>query len=101
MATVQNQTHPKEFINAASGAPGTGIFLVPDLGIEAAIGATIKITIPNLTYSECIQKGLYCIAFKWVSRILSSQATQCTTPGAPCVTWCDDDLCMCKEGHCE
>src|SRR5438876_914956 len=101
MATVQNQTDPKELLTAASGAPGTGIFLVPDVRVEAAFGATIKMIIPNLTYNECIQKGIYCVAFKWVSRILSSQTTPCATPGAPCVTWCDDDQCFCKDGQCQ
>lgn len=102
MAIVQNQTNPNELANAASGSPGTGIFLIPDLGIEAAFGATRKTVIPNLTYNECIQKGIYCVAFKWASKILSTQVPPlCSTPDAPCVTFCDDDLCFCKEGHCE
>lgn len=99
MATIQNQTSPTELANAALGAVGSGVFIIPDV-VEGGFGAVNKIIIPNITYLDCIRRGIYCIAFKWVSRQLNPQATSCPTPGAICTGDCAHDECACVDGQC-
>jgi hypothetical protein len=99
VATIQNQTSPAALANAASGALGSGVFIVPDV-VEGGFGRVSKIIIPNITYVDCIRRGVYCIAFKWVLRQLNPQASSCPTPGANCTGDCAHDECACVDGQC-
>jgi hypothetical protein len=108
MLTTQNQTDPAELANVnPASTPGSGIFAIPDPNtvpdpVVDPFGAIAKVVVSPLTYDDCIRRGFFCIAFKWVPRSLNPTQTACPTPGAPCVSHCAArDLCLCVGGRCK
>ncbi len=83
---------------------GTGIFLIAD--VESDIyGAAKKVFVGDITYSECIKRGQFVMAFKWIpnskAQLSDLQSTSCTPH--KCVDSCVEDGCMCNkiQGICE
>jgi hypothetical protein len=68
---VKNQTEEKwlEFSNPED--LGTGIFLIPDVKSDK-FGAAQKLVVPDITYPQCVQRGMFTIAFKWVPHSVAS-----------------------------
>lgn len=104
MVTIQNQTDPAELTNIDPNTRGTGIFAVPD-PTKPDFGAITKLPpVHDLTYDECIMRGFFCVAFKWIANKpgrLVPNSTQCPDAGLPCVTTCRSDLCLCIKGRCQ
>ena len=79
---------------------GFGFFLVPDV-TSPKPRAVRKELVEDISYSECVQRGELCIAFKWVPPWIESvsllSATQC---GHPCIDTCVEPGCVCFDGHC-
>jgi hypothetical protein len=87
---VQNQTDPDWLSGLSPSDLGTGLFLIPDVHSDR-FGAVKKEFVPGITYSECIRRGLFVIAFKWIPirvhdfSTLQAQAGHC---GQPCTCSC-------------
>jgi len=99
MATVQNQTSLNDLLKSGEGTSGTGIFLVPD-PTRGDFGAFEKVRVQKITYQDCVRRGVFCIAFKWVPRALTAESP-CSTPNEPCDIGCADDNCFCINGRCQ
>jgi hypothetical protein len=91
-----------DFVNQDS--LGTGIFLIAD--VESDIyGAANKVFVQDITYSECIKRGQFAMAFKWVpnseASVYQLRDTSCTPHS--CVKSCVEKGCMCNEprGICQ
>lgn len=66
----QNQTEDEWLEQTQPDDLGTGIFLVPDVeSIDR--GAVRKVLVPNITYLDCVQRGVACV-FKWVPHSVRS-----------------------------
>jgi hypothetical protein len=55
----------------------------------------------KITYPDCVQRGLFCIAFKWSLKTPDEDVTTCPTSGALCVKSCARDLCLYIKGTCQ
>jgi hypothetical protein len=102
MPTVQNQTDQNDLLNIdPDHFEGSAVFAIPD-PTSNNFGAITKEIVYPITYQACINRGYFCIAFKWVPRELSTSIKKCPTPGAPCVKDCAAaDLCLCINGRCQ
>ena len=100
MTFGENQTDPSDLANATSATRGSGIFAVPN-PLVGNFGSVTKIVVKSITYTECVQRGMFCIAFKWVPRQLDANVTACPTQGSLCVKSCANDLCLCIDGTCQ
>lgn len=94
-----NQTTQAALDSAISGKRGTGVFGVPDPRSSEPM-AVQKVIVPNIDYVDCVQRGAFCLAFKWVPGLLSEQSP-CPNPGTPCIDDCSNDLCLCIGGRCQ
>ncbi|MPR06184.1 hypothetical protein [Microvirga tunisiensis] len=104
MQPGDNQTGDDALKEASSTTRGTGIFSVPDPTSQDYM-AHKKVVVPDITYQECIRRGAFCIAYKWVARILDPDdpaETECPKPpnGMLCAGSCANDLCLCVNGIC-
>jgi hypothetical protein len=100
---IHNQTDAKQ-INADIAARennqpllGVGLFLLPEP--EKGILEFRKAIVEGITYKECILRGQYCLAFKWVSGALDRNALFCRQDCANGT--CPDTFCICNsfQGH--
>jgi hypothetical protein len=102
MANIHNQTSRQALVDLDSSALGTGVFGVPDPQ-QKEFGAIKKVVIPSLTYDDCILRGFFVIAFKWVpyrSTPIPTALSECPLAGERCVDECAHDLCLCINGRC-
>lgn len=100
MQIGENQTDPDELKKKPSPTfKGSGVFAVPDPREHAGYQ---KFVVPNITYQDCVQRGAFCMAFKWVPRLLDPSVTTCPLPpnGMLCVKSCGNDLRLCLNGIC-
>ncbi|HCS51586.1 hypothetical protein [Rubinisphaera sp.] len=63
--TMNNQTEGRFLQNVTPDDKGTGVFALPDVE-SSEIDAVKVIRVKNLTYKECILRGLFTMSFKWV-----------------------------------
>lgn len=94
-----NQTTKSALDSAIAGKKGSGVFAVADPRSNEPM-AVQKVIVPNIEYLDCVRRGAFCLAFKWVPEVLSEKST-CPNPGTPCVHDCSDDLCLCVGGRCQ
>ncbi|MBI3273583.1 MAG: hypothetical protein HYZ69_00410 [Candidatus Colwellbacteria bacterium] len=59
-----NQTKEEWLEKSTVQDLGTGVFLVPD--VTSKSGSVKKVFVPDITYTECIQRGQAVVAFQWV-----------------------------------
>lgn len=83
---------------------GTGIFLIPN--VESSIYADAKkVFVPDITYGDCVRRGEFAMAFKWVphseATFLELSTARCTC--RPCISSCVEKSCICNErtGRCQ
>jgi hypothetical protein len=74
---AQNQTKQEWLEASEPNTLGTGLFLVPDVQSDQ-VGAVQKVVVPDITYKQCIQRGMFVVAFKWVPHTIAG------TPGLAC-----------------
>lgn len=100
---MDNQTDPNDLANVSPNDPGIGIFLVPNVQSDQ-YAAALKVYVPDIKYAECIRRGQFALAFKWVPAAIAtvSQLQQSHCSG-PCVTSCAGKGCVCNQqrGMCE
>lgn len=101
-AHIHNQTDSKSISAIASAQSmttelGVGLFLLPDP--EKGALEFKKIIVEGITYKECIQRGHYCLAFKWVPGKLDRKALLCHSGCENGL--CTDTFCICNpfNGH--
>lgn len=110
----QNQTDPQflKEINAgfshcgdqddqeSNDLLGVGVFVIPDVE-SSKTPCFKKILVDDLTYDQCVQRGMWVEAFKWIPKSefkeLSELRSQCS--GA-CVDTCVGIGCVCVGGRC-
>jgi len=100
---MDNQTNPEWLIELTPESLGTGIFLMPDVFSER-FGDMIAPAVPNITYGNCIQRGMFAVAFKWVPERISTYEALLKSPKCygPCVDTCKQPGCICNKitGQC-
>lgn len=94
-----NQTTQSALEAAIAGKTGSGIFAVANPRSSEPM-AVQKVIVPNIDYRDCVQRGAFCLAFKWVPGVFAEESP-CTSAGAPCVRDCSEDLCLCVGGRCQ
>ncbi len=100
---MQNQTNVDWLVDLGSDQLGTGLFLIPDVRVNV-FGAAFKHLIPDITYTDCIMRGAFVIAVKWVPHTIADfQTLQGTGCGRRCVATCVEPGCICNpyRGQCE
>ncbi len=101
---MDNQTSLAILSNIQPTDLGTGIFLLPD--VESPIfGAAIKRCIADIIYPECVKRGQFAMAFKWVpNSAMTFQQIQINACGQLlCVDSCAPEGCVCNraQGICQ
>jgi hypothetical protein len=95
VANADNQTKP--FSLDTDQNIGTGVFAVPDPE-NPEFGAAKAVVVPRITYQECVMRGEFTMAFKWIP---GPQAyIECPVVGERCVKDCGHDYCLCVRGRC-
>jgi len=101
---MNNQTDPAELANVTATSKGTGIFLIPDVRNDT-FGAMHKEIVGGLTYTECIMRGQFAHAFKWVTDTVEEEVVlrQATCNNRRCVKTCKIRGCICNraQGKCQ
>lgn len=100
---MHNQTDPTDLLDIEPTDLGTGIFLIPDIQ-DPQFGAMRKEFIPDISYLECVRRGSFAFAFKWVPQTVASEAQlRHSNCSAPCVQTCVMKGCLCNtsRGVCE
>jgi hypothetical protein len=100
----QNQTDPDVLKSGDATTLGTGIFAVPDPASEE-FGAVRKEMVDDITYEDCVKRGHFVRAFKWVPRTAGQQdqtmlKNTCAIAGVRCVDRCAPANCLCVDGVC-
>jgi hypothetical protein len=93
---ADNQTKPSYL--SVDEKFGTGVFAVPDPK-KPEFGAAIAVVVPNITYQDCVMRGEFTIAFKWIPGA-QAHTIKCPVEGEPCVEDCGHDYCLCVKGRC-
>lgn len=100
---MDNQTNPEWLIELTSESLGTGMFLIPDVFSEE-FGAMTASAVRRITYSNCIQRGMFTVAFKWVPERVATYESLRKSPEChgPCVDTCKQPACICNKvtGQC-
>lgn len=100
MQNVQNQTKAEWLDPGKPDALGTGIFVIPDVRSDQPL-AVRKEFVPDLTYLQCVQRGLLTLVFKWVPHSVKSfSELQQQSCGQQCVDTCVEFGCTCVNGKC-
>ena len=97
MDIMQNQTDPRLLRGLSPSQRGTGVFLVPNPDSEV-YGDGTSVLVPNITYDQCIMRGAFVIAFKWVPDSVRTfqQMQEPVTCGEPCSDYCEEARCICN-----
>jgi hypothetical protein len=100
MPDADNQTNPKHLTANELAETGTGVFAVPDPHGED-FGAAKAVVVSGITYSDCVKRAEFTMAFKWIPERLSASIIPCPVKGEGCVKDCGDDFyCLCVKGRC-
>jgi hypothetical protein len=94
-----NQTDPSYLESGDSSEEGTGIFAVPDPQ-NAEFGAAKAIVVAGIKYTECVLRGEFTMAYKWIPKRIMAAVTKCPVAGQRCVRDCGHDSCLCVRGRC-
>ena len=103
---MKNQTNISWLRDYPNDNLGLGVFLVPNPFSEQ-FGAAHKVSVPSISYPECIKRGSFCIAFQWIPQTMVSDLnidTETTVPqGEKCVDYCYEPGTLCNEqtGVCQ
>jgi hypothetical protein len=91
-----NETNPGWLEGLDPDSLGIGLFLVPDVSSDQ-FGAAQKLMVPDITYPQCVQRGMFTIAFKWVPHSVGTTSADLETRcGQPCVRTCVERGCICN-----
>lgn len=72
---LNNQTDPEWLINVGNNDKGIGVFAIPDVESQE-MGATKIIKVPEITYPDCVRRGLFTMGFKWIPETLAVKITE-------------------------
>ncbi|MCL5999203.1 MAG: hypothetical protein M1546_24535 [Chloroflexi bacterium] len=97
---MKNQTDPNWLEGLQPEQLGTGLFLLPDVFSER-YAAMIVAAVPQITYPQCVLRGMFAVAYKWVpERIASFEQLQEDVDCGdtmPCAGQCRRLGCMCND----
>jgi hypothetical protein len=100
MQNRQNQTDPQWLRAAGTTKLGTGIFLIADV-TRPGPDAFRKQLVRDLTYTQCLERGTFALAFKWIPTSVASYSSLADAAcGEPCVDTCVEFGCVCYNGVC-
>ena len=101
---MNNQTNPSWILNLQTSQLGTGLFMLPDVANDN-FAAMIVQAVKNLVYSDCLRRGAFAVAFKWVPHNIASYDDLMKAACHPhlCVATCVEPGCMCNTylGTCQ
>jgi hypothetical protein len=97
---MDNQTDPADLVSVTAITKGTGIFLIPDLKSDV-FGAMNKEFIADITYADCIMRGQFAFAFKWVPDDVEKEKSlkQAKCSNERCVKTCKIRGCICNRAR--
>ncbi|MEQ8855213.1 hypothetical protein [Gimesia sp.] len=72
MFNTNNQTDPEWLTNINPLDKGVGVFAIADVE-SSEFGAAKIIKVPEITYPDCVKRGIFTLGFKWIPDTLSDQ----------------------------
>lgn len=96
-----NQTHGLclEALKKNAKQKGTGLFVVP--APENGILECRVVRVKNISYQECVKRGVNCLAFQWVANsVMSFEKLAEIQCDHSCADRCDQLGCTCYNHTC-